>query len=171
MKRTALKRTTQLQAYMPLQRRAPLRSTKPLEQRVVATVGEPQAKRKRPRYTGPDRSTCLLVDRRSGRTCEWPGCTALQTDRHHRLNRKQGGRHGEAQARVNGAAWLLAACRVHHAYVTSPFGERREVAIRLGWLLLEHQDAPQAPVLTRHHQEPVWLDNDGNWHEYAEGAA
>jgi hypothetical protein len=125
---------------------------------------------KRPADTGPKRSVIERVDDRSGRRCEWPGCTQPQHHRHHRLNRKAGGRKREGKERVNGAAWLLGACHVHHAYVTSPSGGRRKTAERMGWLLREHQEATQVPVQTRHDPEPVWLDNDGRWHPYEEGA-
>src|SRR5688572_2138184 len=64
---------------------------------------------KRAKDTGPKRSVEEMVDARSGGMCEWPTCPMPQVHRHHRLNRKQGGRHGEAKVRVNGAAWLLGA--------------------------------------------------------------
>lgn len=174
MKRTQIRRKTPLKATTSLQRHTPLRSRKPVGERVVAVGDEPELPRRQRRKasrTGPDRATCLLVDRRSGRVCEWPGCGQPQTDRHHRLNRKQGGRHGEAAVRVNGAAWLLGACRTHHAYVTSPHTERLIVARANGWLLREHEDATQVPVLTCHDPGPVWLSNDGAWRRYEEGEA
>lgn len=136
-----------------------------------AALSRSPAPRKRPRYTGPKKSTNALVDDRSGKQCEWPDCNQPQEHRHHRLNRKAGGRKREGKVRVNGAAWLLGACYLHHAYVTSPSGERRKVAERMGWLLREHQDATRVAVQTRHDAEPVWLTNDGEWHHYEEGAA
>lgn len=129
-----------------------------------------QAPKKRGRYTGPKQSTTKLLRKRSGKQCEWPGCGRPATEKHHRLNRKQGGRHGEGHVRVNGVAWLLDSCGIHHAYVTSPEGERRKVAERMGWLLREYQDATQVPVQTRHDPEPAWLSDDGRWHKYEEGA-
>lgn len=99
-------------------------------------------------YTGPSDAVCPMVDRRSGGVCEWPGCHRPQQDRHHRLNRKQGGRHGEMRDRLNGAAWLLGCCRPHHNMVTSPFGGILVKARAMGWLLREGQDAPLVPVLT-----------------------
>jgi len=104
--------------------------------------------RKQPAYTGPSDAVKALVDGRSGLRCEWPGCPRRQQDRHHRLNRKAGGRHGDARERVNGAAWLLGACRPHHDRVTNPVGEVRVEAERMGWILREHQDAETVPVLT-----------------------
>lgn len=132
---------------------------------------KPAKTAKRGSYTGPKRSVAELVDARSGGICEWPGCPESQTERHHRLNRKNGGRHGEAKERVNGVQWLLGACRVHHAYVTSPFGERRAVAKSMGWLLLEHEDAGLVPVWTRHSDQPIYLAADGGWATFEEVGA
>lgn len=113
--------------------------------------------------TGPKQSTRSSVRARSGGICEWPGCTEPATEQHHRLNRKQGGRHGEMRERLNGQAWLLDACNPHHRTVTSPTGLVRELVLRMGWLLLEYQDATEVPVATRHDVDPVWLDNAGGW--------
>lgn len=132
---------------------------------------EPRDRQPRRRDTGPLRSTVEILYIRSGRICEWPTCGQPATEKHHRLNRKIGGRHGEAHERLNGVEWLLHACRVHHAYVTSPVGERRRNALDMGWLLLEHQDALRVPVLTCHDGEPVWLDADGGWHLFEVGVA
>lgn len=126
---------------------------------------------KKPAFTGPKRSVCDLVDVRSGGLCEWPQCTQRGTDRHHRLNRKMGGRKGAAKATVNGTAWLLKVCTVHHAYVTSPVGERRAVARSMGWLLHENEDAARVAVWTRHHDQPVWLLADGSWLRFEEAGA
>ena len=126
---------------------------------------------KRQAYTGPKKSVTELVDERSGGMCEWSDCGQRQTERHHRLNRKNGGRHGEAKERVNGVAWLLGACRVHHAFVTSPYGHRLKVARDRGWLLLEHEDATQVPAWTRHSDEPVYLTADGAWVPFQEACA
>lgn len=121
--------------------------------------------------TGPTRSVAELLAERSGGMCEWTDCPAVATDKHHRLNRKNGGRHGEMRERLNGVAWLLHACRVHHAFVTSPFGRRREVARERGWLLEEHEDAAQVPVWTRHSDQPVYLTADGLWVLFEEACA
>jgi hypothetical protein len=126
---------------------------------------------KRQACTGPKKSVTELVDERSGGVCEWPDCGQRQTERHHRLNRKNGGRHGEAKERVNGVAWLLGACRPHHRRVTSPVGEVRKEALDKGWLLLEHQDATRVPVWTRHSDEPVYLTADGAWVPFQEACA
>lgn len=126
---------------------------------------------KRPGYTGPKRSVCDMVDKRSGKRCEFPSCTSAQDHRHHRLNRKAGGRRGEMRERLNSAAWLLGVCTVHHEIVTNPVGEVRETVERMGWVLREGQDATAVEVATRHHPEPVWLDNSGDWHIYEEASA
>lgn len=126
---------------------------------------------KRAAYTGPKKSVTELVDERSGGLCEWPACLQPQVHRHHRLNRKQGGRHGEPRERINGAAWLLGACVPHHAYVTSAYGVRLKRAKAMGWLLMEHQDATQEPVWTRHSDEPVYLTPDGAWVPFEEFCA
>lgn len=125
---------------------------------------------KRP-STGPKQSVVELLIARSGGMCEWSDCPQVATDKHHRLNRKNGGRHGEMRERLNGVAWLLHACRVHHAYVTSPFGRRRKVARDRGWLLEEHEDAAQVPVWTRHSDQPVYLTADGLWVRFGEACA
>jgi hypothetical protein len=118
---------------------------------------------RRPRDTGPTPQVRALITARSGGRCEWPGCPRLATDIHHRLNRKAGGRHGEARERINSAAWLIAACRPHHDRVTSPVGAARVLAEHMGWLLREYQDAELTPVLTRHAPLPVLLTAAGTW--------
>lgn len=118
---------------------------------------------RRTRDTGPTAAVRQLIAARSTGRCEWPGCPRPATDVHHRLNRKAGGRHGAASDRINGAGWLLAACRPHHDTVTSPTGEVRALVERMGWLLREHQDAETTPVVTRHHPLPLLLCADGTW--------
>lgn len=129
------------------------------------------AKAKRPKDTGPPKPVVQLLHERSGGICEGPLCTRVAIHKHHRLNRKAGGRHGEAHERVNGVEWLLHVCYRHHELVTSSYGPRRQVARTWGWLLLEHEDAARVPVWTRHHEEPVWLLADGTWKPFEEGSA
>lgn len=160
---------------MTLQRHTPLAAGKPLApvsaKRLAAgpvwSTFLPRnaraSKPKRPRDTGPSRGVRQIVADRSGRRCEWPACVSRASDVHHRLNRKSGGRHGEAAERINGAAWLLACCRAHHSLVTDPVGDVRKLAESMGWVLREHQDAEATPVLTRHYPAPVLLANDGTW--------
>lgn len=111
--------------------------------------------------TGPSRRVRRAVAKRSGGMCEWPGCWAVATDVHHRLNRKDGGRHGPMRELINQPEWLLHACRMHHNLVTSPVGLVRKLVMERGWLLLEGQDAAAVLVLTRHDPEPVRLLRSG----------
>lgn len=159
----APKRVTPLTRSAPLRRGKPPARGGPLRRTALQT---------RARDTGPSKTTRDLVHKRSGDRCEWPGCPRMRRDVHHRLNRKDGGRHGEMRDRLNGAAWLLDACRHHHRLVTNPVGEDRILALHMGWLLEEFTDgAPTdallVPVLTRHHPRPVLLDNAGDWRAVA----
>ena len=120
---------------------------------------KPSAGPARPRNTGPTPRVRKLVAARSEGICEWPFCVREASDVHHRLGRKSGGRHGEMAERINQSAWLLHACRVHHAAVTSPTGDARLQAIAMGWLLLEGQDARLMSVVSCHGR--VWLTDDG----------
>lgn len=98
------------------------------------------------RYTGPTRKVRRLVHDRANGVCEWPGCARVGTDYHHRLNRKQGGRHGVRAEQINQASWIVLCCRTHHDDVTSPSGERRQAALDMGWLLLERETAAEVPI-------------------------
>lgn len=152
-RRTPLSRSAPPRRGQPLARGGPLRRT------AITT---------RRRDTGPPQKTRDLVHKRSGDRCEWPGCRRMRRDVHHRLNRKDGGRFGEMRDRLNGAAWLLDACRHHHQLVTNPVGDDRILALHMGWVLEEFTngqptDALLVPVLTRHHPSPVLLDNRGDW--------
>jgi hypothetical protein len=157
--RTALPRGTSVLRRSPLPSAGAPDTGKPL--RVSRNGGAPAA--------GPSAKTRRLVYARAGKSgewpggCEYPGCTRARTELHHRLNRKDGGRHGAACVRINGAAWLLAVCRVHHRLVTSACGAVLAQARADGWVLMEHQDAAVTPVLTRHHDLPVLLDDVGDW--------
>lgn len=164
MKRTPL-------APMSEKRRAQLAATGNTFPTSTFTRSPKLSQPKRPNDTGPTRSVVQLLHARSEGLCEWPRCFDQATEKHHRLNRKAGGRHGVAAVRVNGIEWLIHTCRVHHEFVTSPVGERRCVAIRMGWLLTERQDAARAPVWTRHDEEPVWLLPGGGWARYEEACA
>lgn len=160
-------------------RRVPLEPGGPIERKVPMPRGaspgrggslNSAAQRRPSDSTGPGAAVCRLVDARAAGVdvggvpwCEWPGCTRQGTDRHHRLGRKAGGRHGEMAVVVNGAAWLLKACRPHHERVTSPVGEVLAEARAAGWLLMEGQVAEEVPVLTRHWPGLVLLDGEGCW--------
>lgn len=110
-------------------------------------------------YTGPSATVRAKVRARAGHCCEWPGCGRVATDLHHRLNRKQGGRHGARREQLNQPAWLLYACRAHHEHVTSAHGLRLVDVRAMGWVLTEGQDATEEAVHTSHGW--VLLDNDG----------
>lgn len=162
LRRTPLAAGTKPLARSALPPGAPLVRGKPLRRTPLATAAAP-------RDTGPGVKTRRLVYARAGKNgdwpgwCEWPGCTRPRQELHHRLNRKDGGRHGVMAARLNGAAWLLAVCRVHHRLVTSACGIALVRARSMGWVLMEHQDAAATPVLTRHHRRAVLLDDAGGW--------
>ncbi|MFF0821186.1 hypothetical protein ACFYUR_12445 [Micromonospora haikouensis] len=128
-------------------------------------LAAPAPKQRRTRDTGPTADVRALIAARCGGWCEWPACPRPYTDVHHRLNRKSGGRHGAAAVRINGAGWLLAACRPHHERVTNPVGDVRVEAERMGWILREHQDAEVTPVFTRHGW--VLLGGDGGFEPYS----
>lgn len=115
----------------------------PLARRSLARKAKPAPK---VRYTGPTSKVRQIVrDRASGR-CEWPDCRRPGTDYHHRLNRKMGGRKGQRAEEINQASWLVLACREHHDDVTSSHGERRQLALDCGWLLLENETACEVPI-------------------------
>lgn len=159
MRRTPLERRTPLTAKTELRRTTAL-SRSPLARSALHAGSAVRRATPKRRNTGPTAKVRALVRARSGGWCEWAGCWLAAAEVHHRLNRKQGGRRGEASIRINQAAWLLDACRVHHNLVTSPHGEARVLARSSGWLLLEGEDARTAPVLSRHGL--VWLTDAGS---------
>jgi hypothetical protein len=164
-------------------KRSPLNPMSPKRRATLAAAGVPnpfstlagsvgiQHPPKRHRNAGPAQATVTLLRARSGGVCEFPDCRKAATDKHHRLNRKAGGRRGAMAERINGVAWLLDACRTHHAYVTSPHGEALTWARRFGWVLVEGQDALLVPVLVRHSASAVFLSADGAWSRTRVGAA
>jgi hypothetical protein len=160
VKRSVLTRKSPLLSKSPLKPGKGLtRLGRTASERVRSTHRSPKPQRSRPRATGPTAAVRKLVRLRSDGWCEWPGCWLVAAEQHHRLNRKNGGRHGEMAERINQAAWLLDACRLHHDAVTSPHGEARVLARQMGWLLHEGEDAREVAVLTRHGR--VWLHDDG----------
>lgn len=164
MKKTELIRKTPLKSSGALKRTTALVSSPKARSRLHAESAARRLVPKRRTATGrrdagPSAKVRALLAARSGGWCEWPGCTLIAVDPHHRLNRKNGGRHGEMRTRINQAAWLLHACRPHHEAVTSPVGAARDLARDMGWLLYEGEDARQIPVKSRHGL--VWLADDG----------
>ena len=96
-----------------------------------------------------------LVRERSSGICE--RCSAARAQHwHHRLDRSLGGKWHPA----NG----LHTCPPCHLDVTSPFGERRALCLRNGWVLETHQDPLKVPVLMRHGYVFDWffLLDDGS---------
>jgi 5-methylcytosine-specific restriction endonuclease McrA len=95
-----------------------------------------------------------LVYERSGSICEV--CSAARAQHwHHRLDRSLGGKWQAS----NG----IHACPPCHLHVTSPYGERREVCRRNGWVLETHETPALVPVLIRHGYIFDWylLDDEG----------
>ncbi len=186
LKRTGFKsRGKPLAPGKPLKRSGGLARTGGLA-RSASTV-------KRPKDTGPTGKVKDLVDGRAGATtthpgvCEFVGCGRKRADRHHRLNRKMGGRDGDMAVKVNGAEWLVDLCDGHHALVTRPdradaalvaevraiFGDYgRSATVRvlvelLGYVLREQVegrpvDAAKTEILTRHRVGPILLNADGS---------
>ncbi|WP_250029709.1 hypothetical protein [Paractinoplanes maris] len=160
MKRSAMPaRTKPLEQKSPLKRATALNASPLARSAVHAREAKRANQPKRARDTGPSKAVRALVAVRSEGWCEWHDCWLVAAEVHHRLNRKNGGRHGEAAVRINQPAWLLHACRRHHSLVTSPVGADRALARESGWLLHEHEDALSVPVLSRHGL--VLLENDG----------
>lgn len=159
----------------PLTRSVPLNGGEPLRRtRIVARV---PAKARQQRRTGPTETVRLSVVIRAGGSaspgagekghpgwCEWIDCRQLAALTHHRLNRKMGGRHGDAHERLNQSAWLVRLCRDHDELVTRPKSALdRAIVEALGYVLTEQQDAREVPILTRHSRALVLLDNAGGW--------
>jgi hypothetical protein len=160
MKRSgAPRRKTPLTAKTELKRTTALNRSPLARSALHAGSAARKAAPKR-RDTRPTAKVRALVRERSGGWCEWAGCWLAASEQHHRLNRKQGGRHGEAAVRINQAAWIVDACAEHHRLVTSPHGAARQLARESGWLLEEHEDARAVSVLSRHGR--VWLGDDGS---------
>lgn len=95
---------------------------------------------------------------RSGGQCEaqLPGCSGPATDPHHRITRKDGGRHGEAKERSDRMSALLHLCRPCHRWVHR-FPAK---ACDLGLLLKEHQVPSMELVAYR--GEPKYLNDVGD---------
>jgi hypothetical protein len=162
MKRSgAPRRKTPLTAKTELKRTSALNRSPLARSALHAGSAARKAAPKR-RDTRPTAKVRALVRERSGGWCEWAGCWLAASEQHHRLNRKQGGRRGEAAVRINQAAWIVDACAEHHRLVTSPHGAARQLARQSGWLLEEHEDARTVAVLSRHGL--VLLADDGSTH-------
>lgn len=121
---------------------------------------------KRPQPAVPPQRRKTLSDR-SGKVCEarLPGCWGRATDPHHRVTRKDGGRHGQAKQQSDQLSNLLHLCRSCHDYAHGPMS----VTNPLGLRLYENQIPAQEPVLYR--GEPSYLDDLGGvWSAEEAGA-
>lgn len=100
-----------------------------------------------------------LADR-SGGWCEpqipEAGCWGRATDPHHRITRKDGGRHGQAKERSDQLSDLVDSCRPCHRWVHEHPAKARD----RGLLLKEHQIPADEPVLRR--GELVYLTDAGD---------
>lgn len=105
--------------------------------------------------TGFSPQVRAIVVERSQRYCERCGWN-LGTDAHHRRPRAAGGTKRPETNQPSNALWLCAPC---HREVES----NRRRALEHGWLVRQHQEPLQVPVLYR--GTKVWLDDLGNMHD------
>lgn len=143
-----MRRHTPLRTYTTLRRHVPL-------------LAKAAPKRARVRPAVPDDVRTALAAR-SGGWCEFPACTQLATDPHHRKARKIGGRRGDAKKRLDQLANLVHLCRGDHTWVTGRVAE----AVEMGLVVSEYDDPAQVPVQLRY--GVVYLDNAGGVHSYEE---
>jgi hypothetical protein len=158
-------RRTGLARHKGLERGGPLR---PVSDKKLKAAGGWLASTflpKRPTPAVPPARRKTLADR-SGSWCEpqlaEAGCWGRATDPHHRITRKDGGRHGEAKERSDQLSGLVHACRPCHRWVHDHPAKARD----LGLLLREHQIPAYEPVLYR--GDLVYLDDAGNKHSFEE---
>lgn len=114
--------------------------------------------------TGFSSRVRAVITARSERWCEvaTAGCEGRATDIHHRRARGSGGtKRPESNEPANG----LAACRACHGRIES----HRTEALEHGWLVPQHQDPRDIPVLYR--GTSVFLDDRGCMHDRKPGAA
>lgn len=156
----------------PIQRRTPLKSSKPLERKAALSVSptarsrthaNSAAQRHQPKRASsssgvPARVRKALAER-SGGLCEvaQPGCARVATDFSHRLRTGMGGRHGAAARAHHVLSNALAACRPCHA---ARLHAQPKEAYAAGWILREGQIPTAERVLYR----GVWvfLTDDGS---------
>jgi hypothetical protein len=161
-------RRTGLARHKGLERGGPLR---PVSDKKLKAAGGWLASTilpKRPQPAVPSQRSKTLADR-SGSWCEpqlaEAGCWGRATDPHHRITRKDGGRHGEAKERSDQLSGLVHACRPCHRWVHDHPAKARD----LGLLLREHQIPAYEPVLYR--GDLVYLDDAGDTHHFEEVGA
>jgi len=165
-----LRRLTPLRAKSPLRRYTGLRSSS-LGRGATSGEGQPVGgSTTRPRATAhrvPAEVVAVVRARSRGR-CEIAilgACLGEGTQRHHRVTRKMGGRHGAAASRSDRAANLLDACAGCHGLVT----ERPGLGYSFGWSLHEYEDPALTPVLYR--GELAYLDDAGGVHAFEKASA
>lgn len=149
---------------MTLERRTPLARGGPLKR----TSSRP----KRPRDTGPTKTTREIVWARAGGRCELCGGSLAGMrgfSRHHRRPRRMG---GSRLPDTNSPANLLLVC----GSATSPDGchqrieAKRDQAYAEGLLLHDGQDPTEVPILINNPARSawpqlVWLTADGDYSE------
>lgn len=126
-----MRRRTRLSARTPLRRRAPLLSR--------------AEKKRRPRYTGPDRSVRELVDERDDWTCACCGNSVYGRpfSRQHRVARGMGGTSDPALNRPSNIV-LLCGTATTGCHLAC---EQRELAMyELGFWRKQHENPAQIPV-------------------------
>jgi hypothetical protein len=123
---------------------------------------------KRPSPAVPAARRKTLAER-SGGWCEpqipEAGCWGRATDPHHRITRKDGGRHGEAKERSDQLSDLVHACRPCHRWIHDHPAKARD----RGLLLKEHQIPAYEAVLYR--GELSYLDPAGSVHSFDKAGA
>lgn len=103
-------------------------------------------------YTGPSKSTLVVIDQRSQGSCEFPECSSPAVHTHHRRPRRAG---GTKRPETNLPSNLLRLCLAHHEWIES----NRTDALAMGMLLHDSDDPSAAPVSTPHGW--VLLDDQG----------
>lgn len=164
----ALRRRTRLKPSKPLERRTPLREVS--EKRAAALPPS-----RRPKDTGPDRTTRDLIKLRD----EWRCCVCgesvydRQVSIHHRRNRGSG---GTRDAAVNRPSNLLLVCGTGstgcHGDLTD--NRQRDVALDAGWIVSTNSTDEPINVPVHHAVHGlIYLDDEGDWSPVAEfgGAA
>lgn len=91
------------------------------------------------RYTGPSKSTLLLLEQRSSGKCEFPDCAAPAVHTHHRRPRRAG---GTRRPETNLPSNLLRLCMEHHEWIES----NRTASLEMGMLLHASDNPATVPV-------------------------
>lgn len=157
-RRTWLRSRTPLKPGKPLARRTPLRAVSEKRAAVLPMT-------RRPKDTGPDRTTRDLIKLRD----EWRCCVCgesvydKQASIHHRRNRGSGGSSDPA---INRPSNLLLVCGTGttgcHGALTD--NAQRLVALDAGWIVLINTSDDPIDVPVHHAVHGlVYLDDEGGW--------